>query len=125
MMQRQVAHVVRLIDDLLDVSRITAGKIELKRQRVTLSSVITGAVEANRAAIAAAGLQLSVHLEEPDRLIEVDPTRFSQVIGNILHNAAKFTPHGGLVTLEGFIQSTSTLPELVLRIKEYGRRICT
>lgn len=125
MMERQVAHVVRLIDDLLDVSRITAGKIELQRQRVTLSSVINSAVEANRSAIASAGLQLTLHLEDPDQIIDVDPTRLSQVIANILHNATKFTPKEGLVTLESFIQGTGEARELVLCITDTGLGIAS
>ncbi|MET0534081.1 MAG: ATP-binding protein [Steroidobacter sp.] len=120
MMERQVAHVVRLIDDLLDVSRITSGKIELQRQRVTLSSVVNGAVEANRGAIAAAGLEFKLSVEAPERLIEVDPTRLSQIIGNILHNATKFTPRGGVVTLDAFVQATADAAELVLRITDTG-----
>jgi PAS domain S-box-containing protein len=120
MMERQVAHVVRLIDDLLDVSRITSGRIELKPQNVTLASVVGSAVEATSTAISAAGLEFRMTLDEPDRLIEVDPTRFSQVIANILHNATKFTPSGGTVTLRAAIEDSPAGPELVLCIADTG-----
>ena len=92
MMERQIAHMVRLIDDLLDVARISAGKIELQRQRVTLGSVITSAVEATRTAIDNARLDLKLEITDADVLLDVDPTRISQVIANILQNATKFTP---------------------------------
>ncbi|MBL8271892.1 hybrid sensor histidine kinase/response regulator [Steroidobacter sp.] len=120
MMERQVAHVVRLIDDLLDVSRITSGKIELQRQKVTLASVIDSAVEANRSAIATAGLELALNVETPEGLIEVDPTRLSQVIANILHNATKFTPRGGVVTLDARVRVTGDAAELVLKVTDTG-----
>lgn len=100
MMQRQVDHMVRLIDDLLDVSRINSGKIELHRQPVTLGSVIESAVEINRSAIEAAKLAFTVNLHEPQLLLHVDPTRFTQVISNLLQNAAKFTPAGGHIRLD-------------------------
>ena len=99
MMDRQVRHMVRLIDDLLDVSRIATGKIALQRQPVILATLVGNVVEAHRSAINAAGLELEMVLDDPHRLIEVDPTRFSQVIGNVLHNAIKFTPAGGRITI--------------------------
>jgi PAS domain S-box-containing protein len=123
MMERQVGHMVRLIDDLLDVSRITSGKIELRRQRVTLSSVVGSAIEANRAAIAGGGLELSTNLDDPHRIIEVDPTRFSQVISNLVQNAAKFTAAGGKVTISAAVESDASaaaVPELVLNVADTG-----
>ncbi len=122
MMDRQVRHVVRLIDDLLDVSRIATGKIVLQRQPVMLSNLINSVVEANRAAINAAGLKLEVHLDDPHRILEIDPTRFSQVIGNILHNATKFTPTGGSIRLtsEEEAGDGTSGRNLVLRIADTG-----
>jgi PAS domain S-box-containing protein len=99
MMERQIAHMVRLIDDLLDVARITAGKIELKRARTGLAGIVAGAVEANRQAMDAAGLALSVEVPEPDVIVDADATRLSQVLSNLLHNAVKFTPRGGTVRI--------------------------
>jgi CheY-like chemotaxis protein len=125
MMERQVGHMVRLVDDLLDVSRITSGKIELQRQPVTLSSIITSAVDANRAAITSGNLDLSIDLDEPSRLLDVDPTRFSQVISNLLQNAAKFTGPGGKVSIRAAIEGSGAGAErsLVIRVADTGEGI--
>jgi signal transduction histidine kinase len=122
MMERQIGHAVRLIDDLLDVSRIRSGKIELQRRAVTLASLVESAVEANREALASAKLELQVELDDPDRLLEVDPTRFPQVISNILHNAIKFTPSGGKIALRSeFVPADEAVsPELILKIADTG-----
>ena len=90
-MERQVGHMVRLIDDLLDVSRITSGKIVLQREPTLLAGLVHSAVEANRAALAAKRIDLSVDLPKDPCVIDVDPTRFVQILSNLLHNAAKFT----------------------------------
>jgi CheY-like chemotaxis protein len=113
---------VRLIDDLLDVSRITSGKIELRRQRVTLSSVVGSAIEANREAIAGGALELSTSLDDPHRIIEVDPTRFSQVISNLVQNATKFTAAGGKITISAAVEPApqSAVPDLVLNVSDTG-----
>ncbi|MGC4060782.1 MAG: ATP-binding protein [Aquabacterium sp.] len=116
MMARQVSHMVRLIDDLLDVSRITSGKVELQRETVTLGSLVDTAVEANRGAIAAAGLSLRIQLDEPERRLHVDPTRMSQVLSNILHNATKFTDTGGQITLSTHLAAGAQ----VFRITDTG-----
>lgn len=122
MMDRQIRHAVRLIDDLLDVSRISSGKIELQRAPLALSKLVESALEANHAAIATAGLELKVKLEDPDRLLDVDPTRLPQVISNILHNAIKFTPAGGKITLrsEFVAPGEAAPPELILQIADTG-----
>jgi signal transduction histidine kinase len=116
MMERQVNHMVRLIDDLLDVSRISSGKVELKHQTVSLWSLVDSAVEANRGAIAAAGLQLELRVDDPDRQLSVDPTRMSQVLANILHNATKFTGSGGTITLATELAGA----EQVFRVTDTG-----
>jgi signal transduction histidine kinase len=125
MMERQVGHMVRLVDDLLDVSRITSGKIELQRQPVTLASIVTSAVDANRAAIAAGNLDLSIDLEDQSRIVEVDPMRFSQVISNLLQNAAKFTGPGGKVSIRASIEGGGADTErwLVIRVADTGEGI--
>ena len=82
-MQRQVAHMVRLIDDLLDVSRITAGKIQLQRQLTPLAVMINSAVEAHRAAITARRIELDVQLPDAPVWLDVDATRFVQVVSNV------------------------------------------
>jgi len=99
MMERQVSHLVRLIDDLLDISRITRGKLELRKQKVPLSLLLSNAVESSRPLIEAGKHTLTVLA--PDELVtlDADPIRLAQVISNLLNNAAKYTPKGGLITL--------------------------
>jgi signal transduction histidine kinase/ActR/RegA family two-component response regulator len=98
-MQRQITHMVRLIDDLLDVSRITRGKLELDRQRVELASIVDAAVEICRPMIERKQHTLRVVVPEPALAIEADLTRIAQVIGNLLNNAAKYTTDGGVIEL--------------------------
>jgi signal transduction histidine kinase len=125
MMERQVNHMVRLIDDLLDVSRITSGKVELQRETVTLGSLIETAVEANRGGIAAAGVELQLRIDDPARTLHADPTRISQVLSNVLHNAAKFTPSGGTITLATALSPPvpGGAAEQVFRITDTGAGI--
>jgi PAS domain S-box-containing protein len=99
LVERQVGHLARLIDDLLDVSRITRGKILLRKERLDLVPLVRAAGEDHRALLEGAGLSLSIEL--PDRPVCVvgDPTRLAQVVGNLLHNALKFTEAGGCVVV--------------------------
>jgi PAS domain S-box-containing protein len=99
MMDRQVAHMVRLVDDLMEVSRITRGKIELRRQRVDLGTIIRSAVETTRPLIDASGHLLTVDLGREPLELDADAVRLAQVFGNLLNNAAKYTPNGGQITL--------------------------
>nr|WP_314630849.1 PAS domain S-box protein [uncultured Noviherbaspirillum sp.] len=94
-MERQLAHLVHLVDDLLDIARITRGKVDLQKQQVALRTVVASAVETSLPAIESRRHQLSLRLPEPALYLTVDPTRISQVIGNLLTNAAKYTPVGG------------------------------
>ena len=104
MMERQVAHMVRLIDDLLEVSRITSGKIHLQKERADLHEMVDAAIDTNREAIDAARLRLDVQLPESAVELWADPTRFVQVISNLLHNAAKFTGAGGVITVRAAVR---------------------
>lgn len=104
-MNRQLTHMVRLIDDLLDVSRITRGKLELKKERVTLGAIIDSAVEATRSVVASSGHSLEVDVRDADTAFEADSTRLAQVVGNLLHNAAKYTPRGGRLQLRASAQN--------------------
>jgi CheY-like chemotaxis protein len=119
-LDRQVAHMVRLIDDLLDMSRITSGKIQLQRQPTSLTDVVTGAIDANRAAIEAAGLDLTVTLPDRPCLLDVDPTRFVQVLSNVLNNAAKFTDRGGQIVVSAMVDDSVSPPLLTLTITDSG-----
>lgn len=96
---RQVRQLTRLVDDLLDVSRINSGKIELRKERVDVATIVERAVEISRTAIESAGHELSVRLPDTPLVLEVDPIRIAQVIANLLNNAAKYTAHGGRIEL--------------------------
>ena len=99
MMDRQMTHLVRLVDDLLDVSRITSGKLELRRQRVLLTDVLAIAVEASRAFIEAHQHELVLDLRVHNLWVDGDPDRLAQVFSNLLFNSAKYTERGGRITL--------------------------
>ena len=99
MIERQVTLMVRLIDDLLDVSRITSGKIVLQRRPTALADLVRSAVEAQRAAIEAAHIALTIQLPPQPCVVDVDPARVVQIVSNVLHNASKFTPAGGRIKL--------------------------
>jgi PAS domain S-box-containing protein len=94
MMERQVSHMVHLIDDLLDVARISGGKLELKKEAADLRSVLSSAVETSLPLIESGRHALSVELPEHAVPAEVDVTRIAQVVANLLNNAAKYTPPG-------------------------------
>ncbi|MFN3791806.1 PAS domain S-box protein [Massilia sp.] len=99
MMDRQLRQMVRLIDDLMDIARIDSGKIELKRERVALGQVVTVAIEGVLPMIKAAGHRLETDLPVEPLWLDADPTRLAQVLTNLLANACKYTPAGGVVTL--------------------------
>ena len=122
MMERQVGHMVRLIDDLLDVSRITSGKIALQRAPTSLGSLVHSAVEANRAAMAGKHIELSVELPTDDCVVDVDPTRFVQILSNLLHNAAKFTNNGGSVCISATLAPPAgeAVPQLSISVLDSG-----
>ncbi|HTL32071.1 MAG TPA: response regulator [Kofleriaceae bacterium] len=98
-MNRQLDHIVRLIDDLLDVSRISRGVLELKKQRTDVASLINQTAETFRALLEQRKISLSMDLPRAISAV-VDPTRISQIIGNLLHNSSKFTPEDGKVNVE-------------------------
>ena len=99
MMARQLAHMVRLIDDLLDVSRIGRNKMELRRGRVAIADIVATAVETARPLIEEAGHELNVSLPPRPVFLDADLTRLSQVVSNLLTNSAKYTERGGRVWL--------------------------
>jgi PAS domain S-box-containing protein len=116
MMERQVQQMVRLIDDLLDVARITQGKLELRKRRALLSEIVTSAVEATRPALEEAGHRLTVSIPpQPVHLI-ADPNRLAQVIANLLNNASKYTPDGGSI----WLTAEQTDREIIVRVKDTG-----
>ncbi len=120
-MQEQLALLVRLVDDLLDVSRIRSGKIRLQRLPMELATLVARAVRANRGAIDQRQIHLSIDLPETRVLIDSDPVRFVQVVSNVVHNAVKFTDPGGHVSISADLASPATGPsEVVLRIADSG-----
>lgn len=114
--ERQTRNLVRLVDDLLDVSRITRRSITLQMQEVELRPIVQSAVEAARPLIEACGHRLEVHLPaEPARLF-ADPTRFEQVLVNLLNNAAKYTERGGAIELSAAVEAS----RVVIRVRDTG-----
>jgi signal transduction histidine kinase len=99
MMDRQLVHLVRLIDDLLDVSRVSQGKIELRKERIQATDVIRSALESSRQLIESAGHSLTIDEPAEPIWLDADLTRLGQVVGNLLNNAAKYTPEGGRIGL--------------------------
>ncbi len=116
MMERQVEHMVRLVDDLLDVSRITRGKIKLQKEAVDLAAVLARAVEAATPLLEGRRHHFTASLPEGGVLVEADPTRLAQVVVNLLNNAAKFTPEGGRISLVAGRQGT----QAVITVRDDG-----
>jgi signal transduction histidine kinase/ActR/RegA family two-component response regulator len=109
MMERQLGHLVRLVDDLMEVSRITRGKVELRLEPIDLVAVIRSAVEASRPLIEASGHQLAISVPPEHLMIDGDLVRLSQVVSNLLINAAKYMDFGG---------------QIWLNVKQEGEMVC-
>jgi PAS domain S-box-containing protein len=107
--ERQTRHMGRLLDDLLDVSRITRGKIELRKRVVDLREVVRDTVEACRGHVDSRGHSLKVTLDPAPLVVEADPARIHQVIGNLITNAAKYTPPGGVITISAAQHGTALI----------------
>ena len=118
-MERQLNQMVRLVDDLLDLNRITHNRFELRRSRVVLAEVIGQAVEACQPLADAAGHELRLHLPPEDCYLDADPARLAQVFGNLLSNACKYTDAGGTITVSVQPQDA----EVVVSVKDTGAGI--
>jgi PAS domain S-box-containing protein len=116
MMDRQLNQMVRLVDDLMDVSRITRNKLELRKERVSLATVIKSAVETSLPLIEQAGHWFSLALPSEPIYLDADLTRLAQVFSNLLNNAARYTPAGGTISLTGRIGEGS----VEVRVKDNG-----
>ncbi|HET9595894.1 MAG TPA: ATP-binding protein [Anaeromyxobacteraceae bacterium] len=114
--ERQVKHLVRLVDDLLDVSRITRGKVELKREVLELGEVVATAIEMASPLLEARRHHVDVQVPPAGLLVEGDPDRLAQIVANLLTNAAKYTEPGGCVAVRAGREGG----ELVLRVKDSG-----
>ena len=117
----QIKHMTRMVDDLLDVSRITRGKVVLQKEPVELEVVVDLAVEASRPLIQDCKHQLSVVLPPDPILLEVDPARMAQVLSNLLNNAAKYTDEGGEIALT----AEPAGREVLIRVRDNGIGIAT
>jgi signal transduction histidine kinase/DNA-binding response OmpR family regulator len=113
---RQVRHLARLIDDLMDLSRINRGNIELKREQILLAKVVQGAVEASRPLIEECGHELTVELPASPVVVDADITRLSQVYWNLLNNAAKYMTRGGRIDLRTELQGS----DVMVSVKDAG-----
>jgi CheY-like chemotaxis protein len=115
-MERQLGQMVRLVDDLLDVGRITRGKLDLRKERVDLASVVKNAVDTTRPLIEAAGHELSVSLPSQPIHLDADPVRLAQVLANLLNNAAKYMDRGGRI----WLSAERSEREVVLSVRDAG-----
>jgi signal transduction histidine kinase/CheY-like chemotaxis protein len=106
---RQVTHLTRLVDDLLDVARITRGKVVLQKGRVTLQSIVNHAVEISSSMIEGKRQRLDVEVPEVNYLLEADHARLVQTVANLLVNAAKFTPNGGNIVLRARVEGQTAV----------------
>jgi PAS domain S-box-containing protein len=116
LMERQTQLLVRLVDDLLEVSRITRGRLHLRKRRVELLEVVNAAVDSCRSLFSEAGQCFEMHLPEDAVWLDADPQRLAQVLANLLNNAGKYTPAGGHIWLEADCQPG----ELVIKIRDDG-----
>lgn len=116
-LNRQVAHLGRLLEDLLDVSRITRGKIELRKEPVDLATVVATALEASRPLIEEHGHQVAVSVPRDPVTLEADPVRLAQVLTNLVNNAAKYTPPRGQIRVVAAQEGR----EVVLRVRDNGQ----
>jgi PAS domain S-box-containing protein len=116
-MERQLTHMVRLVDDLLDLSRITRDKIELRKERVELATVVQSAIETSRPLIEAAGHELTITLPPEPIHLEADLTRLAQVFSNLLNNAVKYTEPGGHI----WVTAERHGGEVVVKVGDTGR----
>ncbi|WP_437923623.1 PAS domain S-box protein [Sorangium sp. So ce291] len=114
---RQVSHMARLVDDLLDVSRVARGRIQLRKERCDLSRLLRQTVEDYRSTLEASGLSLDLELPAEPVWVTGDPTRLSQAVSNVLQNANKFTDAGGRVTVTLSATSESSA---AIRIRDTG-----
>ena len=116
MMERQLDQMVRLVDDLMDVSRISRGKLDLKLQRVDLAAVVNSAIETSRPLLDQMGHELTVTLPEHPVFLDADLTRLAQVVLNLLNNAAKYSDRNGHIQLNATQQGN----EIVVSVKDTG-----
>jgi len=116
MMDRQTTHLVRMVDDLLDVSRVTQGKIQLRKERINLGELLKNTIQAIEPQFAASGRQLHCQNIQPDLFVEGDATRLAQVITNLLTNAIRYTGNDG----QAWVSMRNENDEAVIRVSDNG-----
>lgn len=121
--RRQMGSLVRLVDDLLDVSRITSGKVELRKEEVELASIVQNALTATRSAIEARGHTLTLTVESGVLRMDADATRLEQVVVNLLVNAAKYTDPGGTISVRLAREVVKGAAQAVLAVRDTGHGI--
>lgn len=119
-LERQIENMGRMINDLLDVSRITEGKIELRKKPVSLESILTASTSLIRASITAHGQELSVSMPQEQVYLEADATRLEQVFGNLLSNACKYSGDGSHISLKAALDTTAQPPEVTVTVSDDG-----
>ncbi len=119
MMGRQVSHMIRLVDDLMEVSRITRGRVEIRKEPVDLATVVRSAVETSRPLIDAARHRLTIELPSEPLVLEADLVRLAQVVTNLLNNAAKYTDNEGQIHLSARREGR----QIVVSVRDNGRGI--
>jgi PAS domain S-box-containing protein len=117
-MDRQIAHMVRLMDDLLEVSRISRGKLTLQLQKVRVGDIVASAVETTASLMTSASHRLCVDLPEGDLWVRADPVRLTQILTNLLNNAAKYTDDGGHIALR--VREVESIAEISVRDSGIG-----
>lgn len=119
LMDRQMQQMVRLVDDLLDISRITQGKVQIRKQPCQLQNVLDNAIEASRPFIGDSGVKLTINTPSEPVELDADPARLAQVFSNLLNNAAKYTDPGGQV----WLAAEHSQQELVVKVRDTGTGI--
>src|SRR4029078_12734198 len=121
MMQRQLDHLVRLVDDLMDMSRISRGKLDLRKEKLDLGEVLASAVEASSPLIQRHEHELRINIADGRFPVSGDATRLAQIISNLMNNAAKYTPPGGIISVDLEREDAQAL----LRVRDNGIGIST
>lgn len=117
-LERQVGQLSRLVDDLLDITRITRNKIRLQRERIELNELVRQTIEDHRALFEASGVQLETEFAPAALFLQADRVRLVQVVGNLLQNAAKFTGHGGKTRVS--IENNTAKQRAIIRVADTG-----
>jgi PAS domain S-box-containing protein len=119
-LERQLKHLIRLVDDLLDIARISRGEIGLQRRPVSLAQVVNDAIETSRPLIESGGHQLVVGPASASAMVFADPVRLAQVIANLLNNAARYTPRGGRIEVDATLEAGAHGGQAAVTVRDNG-----